>query len=179
MHKSQEQLRLFARTIWRVLLINWRVSPWLYVLQVFMTIVQGLLPLASAWLAGQLLGTIAAELARGGSGGPQPVLWYYLGAMAGISFVIGQMSFWSFYLDDIFNMRFDMFVQQQLFRKIHELDQSYYEDQSFNNLLNKINQNMSSMRSLNRNFLMAGNSLVQLLSTAAALVAFEPGIALL
>jgi ATP-binding cassette subfamily B protein len=166
----------FMRTLWRVVLINWRVSPGLYVVQVVMTLVQGLLPLASAYLVGRVLGGIAEVIARPGTP-VTPIVWLLV-ALGGIQFVIGQTSYWSFYLDDIFGMQFDLHVQRSLFNKIHSLDQTYYEDQAFNNQLNKINQNIYAMRSLNRNFLMAGNSLVQLVSTAVALVAFEPGIAL-
>jgi ATP-binding cassette subfamily B protein len=166
----------FMRTLWRVVLINWRVSPRLYMVQVAMTLVQGLLPLASAYLVGRVLGGIADAIAHPGTP-VTPLLWLLL-AMGGIQFVIGQTSYWSFYLDDIFGMQFDLHVQRSLFNKIHSLDQTYYEDQAFNNQLNKINQNIYAMRSLNRNFLMAGNSLVQLVSTAVALVAFEPWIAL-
>ena len=44
----------FIRTIWRVIVINWRVSPPLYMVQVVMTVVQGLLPLAIAYLTARL-----------------------------------------------------------------------------------------------------------------------------
>jgi ATP-binding cassette, subfamily B, bacterial len=171
-----KETKHFALTIQRVLLINWRVSPPLYVLQVVMTVIQGLLPLASAWLTAQLLGRIAEQIMNP-SLSLVPI-WWILGTMAGIQFVISQTSYWSFYLDDKFGMQFDIYVQRNLFEHVHSLDQSYYEDPAFNNQLNKITQNLYSMRSLNRNFLMAGNSLVQLLSTAIALVAFEPLIAL-
>jgi ATP-binding cassette, subfamily B, bacterial len=165
----------FARTIWRVVLINWRVSPALYVVQVAMTLVQGVLPLAMAFLTAKLLSSIAAYIVHPGHT-VAPLIWLLVG-IGGVQFVIGQTSTLSFFLDDIFGMQFDLYIQRNLFAKLLSLDQTYYEDQKFNNLLNKVNQNMFSMRSLNRNFLMAGNSLVTLISTAIALVAFEPLIA--
>jgi ATP-binding cassette, subfamily B, bacterial len=170
------ETRQFSLTIARVVHMNWSVSPLLYVLQVSMTVVQGLLPLATAWLAGQLLGRIAEQIAHPEL--PLTPIWIIMGVLAGIQFVISLTSFWSFYLDDRFGMQFDLYIQRSVFEKLHSLDQSYYEDHEFNNQLNKITQNLYSMRSLNRNFLMAGNSLVQLLSTALALVTFEPVIAL-
>jgi ATP-binding cassette subfamily B protein len=166
----------FMRTIWRVVIINWRVSPWLYLLQVVMTVVQGVLPLATAYLTARLLGSIANVLAHPGQ--PLAPLFWLLAAIGGVQFIIAQTSTLSFYLDDVFGLQFDLHIQRSLFAKIYSLDQTYYEDQGFNNQLNKINQNIYSMRSLNRNFLMAGNSLVTLVATAIALVAFEPLIAL-
>ncbi|HVQ44662.1 MAG TPA: ABC transporter ATP-binding protein [Candidatus Saccharimonadia bacterium] len=165
----------FSRTLSRVVAMNWRVSPRLYVLQVVITVVQGLLPLLNAFLVALVLGGIAERVAHPG---PIVGLLWLMVAIGLLQFVINQTSYWSFYLDDVFGMQFDLFVQRSLFEKVHALDQTYYEDQAFNNQLNKISQNLSSMRRLNRNFLMAGNSVVQLVSTAIALVAFEPLIAL-
>jgi ATP-binding cassette subfamily B protein len=164
------------RLIWRVILINWRVSPPLYVVQVAMTVVQGVLPLAIAYLTARLLGSIANVLTHPGQA-LAPLFWLLAG-IGVVQFVIAQTSTLSFYLDDVFGLQFDLHIQRSLFAKIYSLDQTYYEDQKFNNQLNKINQNIYSMRSLNRNFLMAGNSLVTLVSTAIALIAFEPLIAL-
>jgi ATP-binding cassette subfamily B protein len=166
----------FMRTIWRVVVINWQVSPWLYVVQVVMTVVQGLLPLVIAYLTARLLSSIADHIAHPGAS-LVPLFGLLLG-IGGVQFIISQTSNLSFFLDDVFGMQFDLHIQRNLFGKLLSLDQTYYEDQKFNNLLNKVNQNIFSMRSLNRNFLMAGNSLVTLVSTAIALVAFEPLIAL-
>ena len=166
----------FSRTIWRVILINWRVSPGLYVVQVTMTVVQGVLPLATAFLVARLLASIANYIAHPGQ--PLAPLLWLLAGIGAVQFIIGQTSYWSFFLDDLFGLQFDLHIQRTLFAKIYSLDQTYYEDQAFNNQLNKINQNIYSMRSLNRNFLMAGNSLVTLVATAIALVAFEPWLAL-
>jgi ATP-binding cassette subfamily B protein len=141
-----------------------------------MTTVQGLLPLLNAYLVGQALGSIAFHLVHRGQ--PLAGLIWLLIFMGLVEFVTGQTSYLSFYLDDIFGMRVNLYMERELFTKVHSLDQSYYEDQTFNNQLNKVSENISSMRSLNRNFLMAGNSVVQLASTAVVLVAFEPLIAL-
>jgi len=166
----------FFRTLGRIIVINWQVSPWLYCLQLILTIIQGLLPLLSAYLTAQILNSIAALLTHHSQSLTTPFV--LLAGLGVVNFIIGQLSFLSFYLDDLFSMRFDLQIQKNLFEKIHQLDQSYYEDQTFNNNLNKINQNLYSLRGLNRNFLLAGGSFVQLVSTAIALIAFDPRIAL-
>src|SRR6185369_13875899 len=100
------ETRSFGRTLCRVLLINWRVSPWLYVAQVVMTVIQGLLPLLQAFLAALLLGKIAEVLTHPGTD-LTPLVWLFLG-IAGIRFVISQTSYLSFFLDDLFGMQFDL-----------------------------------------------------------------------
>src|SRR6266516_36676 len=88
----------FIRTLRRVLIISWRVSPKLYLVQVGMTVLQGLLPLASAYLVAQVLGGIAERVIHPG---PVAPLLGLLAGLGALQFVISQTSYLSFYLDDL------------------------------------------------------------------------------
>ncbi|HSX00631.1 MAG TPA: ABC transporter ATP-binding protein, partial [Candidatus Saccharimonas sp.] len=166
----------FALTVRRVVALNWKVSPRLYIGQLAVSVAQGTLPLVSAYLAGRLLGDLAATIARPTTQLESGLLVLLVGLML-IQFVMLQLGNLQQYLGDLFALAFDKYVQLRLYAQVHALDQSYYEDQAFNNLLNKIRQNLFSLQNLNRNFLYSVDSLVEAGTSAVALAVLSPILA--
>ncbi len=141
-----------------------------------MSVAQGTLPLVSAYLAGRLLGDLAATIARPTTQLESGLLVLLVGLMV-TQFVMLQLGNLQQYLGDLFALAFDKYVQLRLYAQVHALDQSYYEDQAFNNLLNKIRQNLFSLQNLNRNFLYSVDSLVEAGTSAVALAVLSPILA--
>ena len=167
----------FTRTLGRVIALNWQVSPRLYVAQAILTVLQGLSPIVTAYLGGQLIGQLTTALTNPTA--PREPIFMLAVGLGATSFVFTQLIYLDSYLSDIQNLHFDSFVQGQLMEQFARLDQSYYEDSGFNNKLNKVSQNLFALRSLNTGFFTVVQAAVELIATGIALAALAPFIGLL
>ncbi len=164
--------RDLSRTIIRVIVMNWRVSPTLYIIQLILNVVLGFVPLLSAGVAGLSLGAISSYIA--GQAISRSYLDLLVGGVVALGLISTQLGYLESYIDQLFQVRFDGYIQRQLFQKFASLDQSYYEDRDFNNKLNKINQNIYSLRSLNKNLFSVVSAIVSLVTAGVAVFILKP-----
>jgi ATP-binding cassette subfamily B protein len=164
--------RLLGTTLLQVIQLAWQVSHRLYLAQVILNFISGLLPLGTAFLAGAVVSELAKNLVSHGASMHQ--LYILVIAFALTQFASNQLNHLESYLDDVYALNFDGYIQEQVLGQFSRLDQTYYDDTEFNNRLNKITQNMFAMRSLSGQSLSLLSSLVQIVATAFALAALQP-----
>ncbi len=169
--KLRSETSTFFRTLARVAILAWRVSPGLYLAQLVLNVISGLMPLLSAFLGGLIVTRLADTLTAGAP--LQPVYWLVL-ALAGAQLLANQLGYLASYLDDLFSLQFDGYIQEQLIRTFARLDQTYYDDPAFNDRVNKVNQNIMAMGALNGRLFQLMSGGVQIIATGIALFALQP-----
>lgn len=161
----------------RVIALNWQVAPLMYSAKVLLTLVSGASSIVTAYLAGVLIGELTnAVIHPGGDHGALFTTAIILGVAQFIFYEVGDLSS---YLDMLQQFKLDLKIQTSLIHQFARLDQSYYEDSTFNNQLNKVTQNYGSLMDMNSYLFMMVESVVTLISIGIALVALSPLIAAL
>ncbi len=130
------------------------------------------MPLANAYLAGRIINLVVNYLVdHNGSTTP---IFALTALVAGLSFLGQLLASLDRYWSSVTDYRFDMHLQQRLFSQFQRLDQSYYEDPSFNTQLAKVDENRYALTQFSTNLFQLISSLVTLLVAAAALVLLNP-----
>lgn len=164
--------KAFFATLGRVVTQAWQVSPWLYGSQLVLNVTLGLIPLLSAYLAGAIVSQLALVLTHHAA---SPTLLYWLViAVAVTQLASNQLGYLESYFDDLYALRFDGYIWENLLTQYSRLDQTYFDDTEFNNKFNKINQNAFAMRQLSGQSFSLLSSVVQVIATALALMTLQP-----
>ncbi len=165
-----------ARNIGQVLTLTWSISPWSTVFRVFAAIINGVLPLVDAYIAGQLINGLVHVL--DGSGTPEFVYGYLALGAASLLLQRGFGELRS-YVDDKFDLTFDKELERRVLGQIIRLDQSYYEDSAFTTLVNKVRENLYPLRTFVEQLTNVFSSLIGIGSSAIILATFNPWLLLL
>jgi ATP-binding cassette, subfamily B, bacterial len=168
----QGALGPFWRNARRCLLIGWRQGRTLFVSRLFVNIVEGLVPLASAYLAGRIINGIVTILRNPGSSA-RPIM-ILIAVAGGLQLASRLLQLASRYADRLYGYRFDLNVQSQLYEQFARLDHTYYEDANFNAHLNKVEQNRFALRTFTDNLFSGLTHGVELIAAAVALITFNP-----
>ena len=163
---------MFLGTFGRVVKLAWRVSPPIYLGQLVLNTISGLTPLVTAYLAGAIVSKLALALTHHGAGLPS-LYWFVIG-LAATQLISDQFNYLESYLDSMYSLKFDGYIWENLLGQYSRLDQTYYDDTSFNNRFNKITQNAFAMRMLSGQSFNLLSSLVQIVATAIALATLQP-----
>jgi ATP-binding cassette, subfamily B, bacterial len=165
-------VRPFWRNSRRCLAIGWRLGPKLFLGRIVIRVTQGLLPLMQAYIAGRVINLVVASLSGGASEIRQIVLLVVAGGA--VSLLGGALQNLSFYANRLYETRFQLLVQTQLFEHFGVLDHTYYEDGEFNKKLNKINQNQNSVRNFSDGLFELLSDTVEMVSSGLALLVLNP-----
>lgn len=165
-------MKKFWQTTKQAVVFAWQTSPLLYFGRFTLQILQGVLPLANAFLAGRIINLVVNYLVHH-SGSTAPI-FILTALVAALSFLGQLLSSLDRYWGSITDYRFDMHLQQRLFSQFQRLDQSYYEDPGFNTQLAKVDENRYALTQFSANLFQLITALVTLLVAAGALVVLNP-----
>lgn len=163
--------RELIRHVGQTIALTWSVSPGVMFYRIGTAVLQGILPLADAYIAGQVINALVHLV--DGSGTVQTVFGYLF---IGTALLLFQRSLWEFgsYAEDKFDLYFDQELDRRLFSQILRLDQSYYEDGEFTTLLNKVRENLYALSGLVTRLTSLLSATISLVTSAAVLVVFNP-----
>jgi ATP-binding cassette, subfamily B, bacterial len=165
-------MKKFWQTTRRAIAFAWKTSPLLYFCRLVLQILQGVLPLANAYLAGRIINLVVNYLVH--HTGSTTSIFILTALVASLSFIGQLLANLDRYWSSITDYRFDMHLQQSLFSQFQRLDQSYYEDPAFNTQLAKVDENRYAILQFSNNLFQLATSLVTLTVAAGALIILNP-----
>lgn len=162
----------YFRNIWRVILLNWDVRRGMFLFEILLNLIQGIVPLFAAYFSGRIL-SLLADASTGAAVDTSLVLTYVL-ATAGILLFERLARYFYAYLDDNNSIEFIITIQRRLMEKFLSLDYTYYEDSAFNDTLEKIDQNRQVISRVTAQIMNLFRNTVQIISSGLAIATLNP-----
>lgn len=156
---------------------SWNASQWLFIGNIFLYVVQGLMPILIAFIAGSLINSIVTYLS-GDLVSTQPIYLLLVAAVV-VQFLFNQSFRANQYLEEKLDLLVSRRLTSDLQVKFAELDHSYYEDSEFNKHLNKVVQNFHPINTYSMRLFRVLSSLVQLIASAIAIVTLHFALAII
>jgi ATP-binding cassette, subfamily B, bacterial len=179
MHTFMQQAPRFVVTSWTMFQLAWQAQPVICLALVLLTALQGVLPLATAWLTKLLFDLLALAFQEGFS----PALTRQLAfILAGQTFLmlVGQMAApLNNYLNAEMGRRLTVAVQQAVYGKISCLaGMAYFEDPAFHDTFRLAGQGAQfGTANMLRTLTGLLQSIITLVGFIGVLVAFSPLLA--
>lgn len=164
-------MRTTVHDAWRMVGLTWSINPGLPVIRLITSVINGLLPLLQAYLAGRLIDALVG-IVGGTTDIRQAYLFIVLSALA-VLFDQLLSSFGNYY-DQLTSAHFDRELECRLNAQILRLDQSYYEEGEFTALVVKVRENLYSLRNFVDRLSGLGQAIIGILGSAVILVSFSP-----
>ena len=165
------------RNLKKAVAITWSIRPRLFVARLLLQIVEGLLPIALAYISGRLIDAVVDFLRDGQIPHQQIYLLLVASALLGLgSYLIRLLLN---YFNRVSNYYYYIWVQQQIFDQFARLDHSYYESSEFNKQLTKVEQNRFALSNYAEGLLDIVGYSVQVISASVALSFLNPWLTLL
>lgn len=177
LNSAREFLSSFSKTAAFSFKTSWQASRSLLVAKFFLYAVQGLLPLAIAYLAGRIIDSVVAAINSPNPSVSQPV--FLIALITVIGYVHNQSLRISRYTDQLSRVHYLLLLERSLQSKFGELDHSYYEDPDFSRRNNKVRENLQYIYRFADELMYAFGNLIQLVATGGALLFFNPLITLI
>ncbi|MEO8970137.1 MAG: ABC transporter ATP-binding protein [Ktedonobacteraceae bacterium] len=170
----------FVAAIFKMSQLIWQAQPACFVGLIVLKALQGLMPLATAWLTKLLFDLLARSLQGGGTASLPQGLLLLLAAQAGLSLMSQAISPVQQYLHRELEHQLSLEIQTSIYEKISRLDGlTYFEDSRFHDTIQLAAQRAQQGPSQALNVLMTlGQNAVTLLSFLGVLIAFNPLLAL-
>ncbi|HEY1074594.1 MAG TPA: ABC transporter ATP-binding protein [Patescibacteria group bacterium] len=162
----------YFRNIGRVIGLNWEVRRWMFLFEIGLNLVQGIVPLLSAYFSGRVLALLAT--ASTGTVVSTSLILNYVVATAAILLFERLSNYFYNYLDDYNSIEFNIVTQRRLMEKFLSLDFTYYEDSGFNDTLEKIDQNRHVISRVTTQLMSLFRNSVQIISSGFAIATLNP-----
>ncbi len=169
----------FLVTVLRMNKLAWQVQPACFIVLFLLEIVQGLVPLVTAWLAKVLFDLLAASLGGRARSDLPHELFFVLPAQAGLVIMTQISALAKQYLNTELGRKLTLKIQTDVYTKIaHFEGLTYFEDPHFHDFVQLAVQHAqrTPIQALNALTGM-GRSSVTLLSFLGVLIAFNPLLA--
>lgn len=181
MRQWWQQFPRFTAVVFHMARLAWQAQPFICLALVLLTVVQGILPLATAWLTKLLFDLLALVIQGNFSADQMRQLVLILVGQA-LLMLLGQMTApVSGYLNAELGRRLTLMIQSGVYQKIgHLAGIAYFEDPEFHNQLQLATQG-AQFRPANVLHLLASllQNLLSLTGFVVILVAFSPLLAVL
>jgi len=170
----------FVAAIFRMSKLIWQAQPACFVGLIVLKVLQGLVPLATAWLTKLLFDLLARSLQGGGIASFPRELLLLLAAQAGLSLMNQTISPVQQYLNQVLEHQLTLKIKTSIYEKTTRLvGLTYFEDSRFHDTIQLAAQRAQQGPSQALNILMTlGQNAVTLLSFLGVLIAFSPLLAI-
>jgi ABC-type multidrug transport system fused ATPase/permease subunit len=168
--------RELLANVGKTIALSWSIQPTIVVVRIFLAILNGVLPLIQAYVAGQLINGLVHVV--DGTGTSQFVYTYLaIGAVV----LLAQRGFFELenYIESLFDVTFDKELERRVLGQVMRLDQSYYEDSAFATLVNKVRENLYPLRTFVAQLTNLFSSLIGISGSAIVLATFNPWLLVL
>lgn len=169
----------FVATVFRMSKLAWLAQPTCFIELILLKLVQGLVPLAMAWLTKVLFDLLAQSLYRGLSTSFSHWLFFLLAAQACLSIMNQMISPVNQYLNDELGRKLTLKIQTAVYEKITRFaGLAYFENPSFHDTIQLAAQRAQRgpLQALST-FTILGQNIVTLLSFLGVLIVFNPLLA--
>lgn len=158
-----------------ILAVQWQTSPWFCIWSGASSLIDGLRPIASAYILARLLATVSEAALRGGDG-KDAYTWLALLMIIEVLYSLNT------HLSRIFRVRFEQQISknmhERMFLKLYQLSQEQFDDEEFNTLTNRAFESVVQVWRIVNEISWALSAAIGFLGSMIAIVAVSPWIGL-